>query len=232
MSENDIRPHLPRSLDQIRQEIIAGFSPAVIAVYGRFLQWLIATGVSEQGLRVGDRAPDFLLPNAHGRLVSSRSLREKGPLVVSFFRGSWCPFCTAEICALQAALPDFMNLKTSLLAITPDTGEFPRELKRAQNLDLEILSDIDFGVGLSFGVIFSVPPEVRALYRDIGIDLPGRHGSSAWMLPIPATFVIDEDGIIRDAYVEADFTVRQEPSVLVERLKRMVDEAHRLGADR
>ena len=207
--------------EEKRAEALARFSPRVKEVYGRFLQWLILTGVSEQALKVGDFAPDFLLPNAQGRLVSSQRLRQSGPLVLSFFRGSWCPFCTAELCALQSALPGLTALGAHLLAITPDTCDLPREFKRSQGLEFEILSDVDYGVGLAFGVIFSPPLEVREYYKERGILLPERHGSQSWMMPIPATYVVDQDGRITDAYVEADFTLRMDAGEIVERVRRL-----------
>jgi peroxiredoxin len=215
-----------KSLLQLRNETLAAFSSTQTAAYRHFVLWLKENGITDQVLKENDRAPDFILPDANGRLVSSLELREKGPLVISFFRGDWCPFCAAELCALQAALPRIHHLKANLVAISPDTGEFPRLLKRNLNLNkLQILADVDFGVSLAFGVIFSVPDEIRGYFRENGIDLPIRHGLPAWMLPIPATYVIDGSGIIRSAYVEPDFTLRQEPSAIVERLERLVGDA-------
>jgi peroxiredoxin len=217
---------MAKSLLQIRNETLAVLSHTQTAANKYFVLWLKANGITDQALKESDRAPDFILPDANGRLVSSLELREKGPMVISFFRGDWCPFCTAELCALQAALPRIHRLKASLLAISPDTGEFPRILKRNLKLnELRILADVDYGVSLAFGVIFSVPNEIREHYRENGVDLPKRHGFPGWMLPIPATYIIDESGIIRSAFVEPDFTLRQEPSAIVERLERLVGEA-------
>ena len=152
---------MAKSLLQIRNETLAVFSPAQTAAYKHFVLWLKTNGIADHALKENDRAPDFILPDANGRLVSSLELREKGPLVISFFRGDWCPFCKAELCALQAAQPRIHHLKASLLAISPDTGEFPRILKHNLNLDkLQILADVDYGVSLAFGVIFSVPNEI------------------------------------------------------------------------
>lgn len=219
---------MDKTMHQMRGEILAAFSPSQIAAYEKFACWLTASGVTEQALKPGDHAPDFILPDADGRLVFSHSLREQGPLVVSFFHGDWCPFCVAELCALQAVLPQIEDLRATLVAISPETGDFPRMLKRRFGLArLQILADVDYGVSLAFGVIFSVPGEVRDYYRQNDIDLPARHGSPAWMLPISATYTIGEDGIIRDAYVEADFTLRQEPSVIIERLRRIIADTGR-----
>jgi peroxiredoxin len=213
---------MSETLRQLRNDTIAAFTSEQTAAYERSVHWLKKNGVCDRALRIGARAPDFVLPNSDGRLVSSRDLLDKGPLIVSFFRGEWCTFCTAELCALQAAQPRIQRLNASLVAITPDTGGFPRALKRNYNLDkVQILSDVDYGVSLAFGLIFSAPREVREYYRRNGIDLPARHGMPAWMLPIPATYIIDQQGTIRSAFVEPDFTLRQEPSAIIELLRRL-----------
>lgn len=219
MKDNETELFSAKTLLQIRDGILEGFSRDHIDSYRTVVRWLQENGIAEQALKPGVTAPDFLLPDADGHLVSSLELRRSGNLVVSFFRGSWCPFCTAELCALRAALPDFRALNASLVAITPDTRDFPRELKQAEGLDFTILSDVDYGVGLSYGVIFAVPAEIKALFLERGLDLSARHGTSTWMLPLPATFVIDREGIIRAAHVEPDFTIRAEPGVILQELQ-------------
>jgi peroxiredoxin len=208
-----------KTLDQIRTELLASFSAADAASYRHLVEWLRDSGVASHALKVGDAAPDFLLPDAHGRLHSSEQLRRKGPMVVSFFRGGWCPFCTAELRALQAARREFEALGASLAVLTPETGDFPRRLKRDLGLDLKVLSDVDYGVAVSYGVLFRVPEETKAHYAGMGFDFGARHGSPVWMLPIPATYVIDSVGCVRSAFVEPDFTIRQEPEAIVEALR-------------
>jgi peroxiredoxin len=202
-------------LDQARREILATFGPAEWAAYNHLVKWLRDTDVSAHALKVGDLAPDFLLPDSDGHLVSSEDLRRRGTLVVSFFRGGWCPFCTAELCALQTAKDEFDTMNAQLVVVTPDTRHFPRELKREHGLDLTVLSDVDHGVSMAFGVLFSVPDETKAYYSNLGVDMAMRHGSADWMLPLPATYVIDQNGVIQQALVEPDFTIRPEPSEIL-----------------
>lgn len=219
------RPADPEpSLEVSRADILEHLPPQAAETYAMTRDWLVAKGVAGAALKVGDTAPDFLLPDAQGRLVSSRELRERGPLVVSFFRGGWCPFCAAELAALQAAEPALGAAGASLVAITPDNGGVVRELARRLDLSLTLLSDVDYGVGLAFGVIYVLPEPVRRLYKATDVDLPRRHGAVEWVLPIPATFVVDERSVIRDAYVEPDATKRREPAALVRRLDAMAAE--------
>jgi peroxiredoxin len=217
-------PPMPNQTDktfaQIRLELLGTFSDADWKAYNHLVGWLRETGVSSHALKVGDTAPDFLLPDADGRLHSSEQLRRNGPLVLSFFRGGWCPFCTAELCALQAAKDEFERLGATLAVVTPETRHFPRQLKQSLGLDLKVLSDVDYGVAVSYGVLFRVPEETKAHYSGLGFDFGARHGSPVWMLPIPATYVIDTEGRIRSAFVEPDFTIREEPAQILACLRR------------
>jgi peroxiredoxin len=213
--------HLTKTLLQIRNDLLAGLSDTDRKAYIHLVDWLRKTDVASRALQVGDTAPDFLLPDAHGRLHSSEHLRGEGPLVVSFYRGGWCPFCNAELRVLQAAKAEFDSLKANLVVLSPETRDLPRQLKRELNLDLTMLADVDHGVAISYGVLFRVPEEIKAHYAGLGYDLGRRHGSTEWMLPIPATFVIDQDGVVRGSFVEPDFTIRQEPSDILNNVRQL-----------
>jgi peroxiredoxin len=218
---NVMSDHLTKTLSQVRNELLAGLSDADREAYRHLVDWLRKTDVASHALQVGDTAPDFLLPDAHGRLYSSEHLRGEGPLVVSFYRGGWCPFCNAELRALQAVKAELDSLKANLVVLSPETRDLPRQLKRQLNLDLTMLADVDHGVAISYGVLFRVPEETKAHYAGQGYDFGQRHGSTEWMLPIPATFVIDQAGIVRGAFVEPDFTIRQEPSDILSNVRRL-----------
>ncbi|WP_246252694.1 redoxin domain-containing protein [Allomesorhizobium camelthorni] len=115
------------TLSQIRTELLTKFGAADWESYSHLVGWLRDRDVASHALRVGEAAPDFLLPDADGRLHSSEQLRRNGPLVLSFFRGDWCPFCTAELCALQAAKDEFASVGATLAVVTPETRDFPRQ---------------------------------------------------------------------------------------------------------
>jgi peroxiredoxin len=221
MSAELMSDHLTKTLTQVRNELLAGLSDTDREAYIRLVDWLRKTDVASRVLQVGDTAPDFLLPDEHGRLHSSEQLRREGPLVVSFYRGGWCPFCNAELRALQAVKAEFDHLKANLVVLSPETRDLPRQLKRRLNLDLTMLADVDHGVAISYGVLFRVPDETKAHYAGQGYDFGHRHGSTEWMLPIPATYVIDQGGVVRAAFVEPDFTIRQEPSDILATVRQL-----------
>ncbi len=191
------------------------------AAYDEFLERLDAGQVAAAALKPGDRMPDFLLPSAEGRLVASADLLADGPLVVTFFRGSWCPYCAATLDALEAVLPDLSAAGGTLVAMTPETGGRALAMKQAHTLHYQVLADVDLAIAMAFGIVFRVPPLYTALLRSRGIDLHERSGNPAWFLPIPATFLVRRDGIVARSWVNIDFTQRAEPTEILEALRSL-----------
>lgn len=214
MPDNEVN-----SFERERNRLLAAFSDADREAYAYLVNWLREADVVSHALQVGDTAPDFLLPDEEGRLHSSKYLRAQGPLVISFYRGGWCPFCSAELVALQAIRARLDGLGAKVVVVSPDTRHLPRQLKRRLQLDLTMLADVDHGVATSYGILFRVPDATRAHYAGLGYDFGDRHGSRERMLPIPATYVIDQEGVVTAAFVEPDFTIRQEPADILESVR-------------
>jgi peroxiredoxin len=166
--------------------------------------WLREAGVPDGVLTENERAPDFLLPEANGKLVSSLELRQAAPLIVTFVYGTWSPLCAAGLHALDGATPSIRAAGARAIAITPEIGDSPRNFKSEHRLNLEILSDLDLGVSLSFGLVSVVPADIKSRLLQRGLDLSARLGFSFWMLPMPATYVLDQRGIVRRACVGPD----------------------------
>jgi peroxiredoxin len=176
---------------------------------------------ASRALRVGDPMPAFVLLNAEGQPVFSGELLGRGPLVVNFFRGNWCPYCRRTLEAFEAALPEISAAGGQVVALTPDTGDHPADTKRRHKLTYEILSDVDGAVGLQFGVLFRAPEPYRRLLTSTGVDLAERHGNEGWLIPMPATFIVDQSEVIRYAFVDVNFIKRAEPDEIVEVLQSL-----------
>jgi len=189
------------------------------AAYDEFLARLSDAQVGAQARKAGDAMPDFLLPNAEGRLVDSADLLARGPLVITFIRGQWCPYCALTLEALEAVLPDLEAAGGTLVAMTPETGGRALVTKTERGLHYEVLIDVDLAVAMAFGIVFRTPPLYAALLSRAGIDIADRSGNPAWFLPIPATFVVGRDGTIRRAWVNIDFTERAEPTEIIQTLR-------------
>jgi peroxiredoxin len=181
----------------------------------RLVQHLIESGVADNALKAGAQLPDFMLPSADGRMVNSSDLLGKGPLVLSFYRGVWCPYCSAELNALADTAPRLRALDAQVIAITPEAGGQALKTKRERNFAFEILCDIDNGVAMEFGLVFRLPKENQEFMLKVDRDLPKIYGNDSWFLPIPATYVVRPDGVIHHAYVNPDFRERLDPDVLL-----------------
>jgi peroxiredoxin len=204
---------LKDELDNIRDHGSA--NAKIRTAYEDLVNQLGRAETAGRALKVGDVMPSFVLPNAEGRLVFSDDLLRQGPLVVNLFRGNWCPFCRRTLEALETALPGIEGTGGHLVALTPDTGSHFAETRRRHGLTYEILSDVDGAVGLQFGVMFRAPQRYRELLEGLGVDLEERHGNASWFIPMPATFVVDQSGVIRYAFVNVDFTRRAEPDEII-----------------
>jgi len=182
---------------------------------------LIASSQAQRAKKAGDSAPDFTLLDPDGKPVASRDLLAKGPLVVSFYRGVWCPYCNMELQALQAALPEITARGASLVAISPQTATNSRKSQRDNKLGFAILSDTKSEVANAFGIRFALPDYLIDVYRTFGNNLPVINDDPAWVLPMPARYVVDTDGTIAYAEVNPDYTQRPDPSVLLPVLDRL-----------
>jgi peroxiredoxin len=183
---------------------------------------LIATGQAQRAKKAGDAAPEFTLLDPDGKPVASRELLAKGPLVISFYRGVWCPYCNLELQALQQALPEITARGASLVAISPQTAPNSRKSQRDNKLDFPILSDVKSEVANAFGIRFALPDYLVEVYAGFGNDLPKINDDPAWVLPMPARYVVGTDGIIAYSEVNPDYTQRPDPSELLPVLDRLV----------
>jgi peroxiredoxin len=191
------------------------------ARYDALVQNLRDAGVGAEALKAGDTAPEFALANAEGQIVALAGLLAKGPVVLSFYRGKWCPYCVTELEALREVSDDIAALGASLVAVTAEDCGGALAAKRKHRLEFEILCDLENGLGLSFGLIFRVSDAIRPFYKEVDIDFPVIYGNESWFLPVPATYVIGKDGVIRHAYVNPDFRERLDPAVILDVLKTL-----------
>lgn len=173
---------------------------------------LAASGLAEHSLAAGAQAPDFALPDARGGQVRLSALLEKGPVVLAFYRGAWCPYCNLELRALQAALPEFERRGASLVAVSPQLPDNSLSLAEKLGLKFPVLSDVGNTTARAYGLVFTVPAALRPVYQGFGIDLPAANGDQSFELPLPATYVIARDGRVAWRFVNADYTRRGEPA--------------------
>lgn len=211
---------LQDKLDAIRTQFSGKAPPSVIAAMEKATAELVATGQATRALKVGDRAPAFTLPGPDGKDVASHDLLARGPLVLTFYRGVWCPYCNTELQALQEALPDIRSAGGSVVAISPENAANSRKSTRQNELSFPILTDKGNEVAAAFGLRFRLPDELVTIYKGFGNDLAVVNGEPSWTLPIPGRFVVGRDGVIVYAEVNPDYTRRPDPSELLPALRQ------------
>jgi peroxiredoxin len=184
-------------------------------------QSLIDSEQAEYALKAGDRAPDFTLEDADSTSVSSRALLARGPLVATFYRGVWCPYCNYDLQALEEVRTEIEARGASLVAISLQTPANSRKSQRDNKLGFPILSDAGTAVAAEFGLRFSLPQDLIGVYTQFGNDLAKINDDPSWVLPMPARYVIGTDGVIAYAEVNPDYTRRPDPSELLPVLDRL-----------
>ncbi|WP_373507697.1 peroxiredoxin-like family protein [Thiocapsa sp.] len=199
----------------------ARFSAQDRAVMERAARDLAAT-LPEPGLAVGQEAPDFTLRNAFGEPVRLHDLLAEGPVVLTFYRGAWCPYCNLQLHGLQQALPAIERQGAALVAVTPQQPDRSRAQVEEDGYPFEILSDVDDSVMQAYNLAFEVPADLSEIYQKVlSLDLADYNGDGRYVLPVPATFVIDRAGIIRAAFADVDYRRRVEPADILAALEAL-----------
>jgi len=183
------------------------------------LQVLIDSGIAEKAIHNNDRFPGFILPDSNNEARSLSDYLTRGPLVISFYRGAWCPYCNLEINALQSRLSDIVAYGGQLISISPQVPDKSVDQISNSQLNFDVLSDIGNKLAKQCGLVFTLPESLRPIYEAWEINIPGHNGDSSFELPIPATYIIDSNGDVRYAHIDMDYTKRLEPDIIIEQLK-------------
>jgi peroxiredoxin len=202
-----------------RKELIAKYVlPETQAIHARVITELKQSGMAGRVLSVGVKVPMFELKDHNSKLVASAELLGNGRLVISFFRGRWCPFCVGQLEAMNLILPQIEQAGASLVAISPQTVQQSFFMVDQHKLRFPLLSDVGNQVARQFGLVYRVPDDQQAIYRRAFINLPFANGDESWELPIPATYILDRDGTVLYASANPDYTERPEPEEILSRL--------------
>lgn len=210
--------------DQIT-EYKAGFIQKVPANIQELMklatQNLADTGITEKIPKVSEKIVEFSLPNQNGTTVNLTDLLAQGPVIMTFYRGGWCPYCNLELKAYQDQLANIKAENATLVAITPELPDASLSTTEKNALEFEVLSDVNAEYAKSLGLVFALPEALRPIYLSFGIEIEKHNGEGQFDLPLAATFVIAQDGTVASAFAEADYTVRQEPEDVVAVLKTL-----------
>lgn len=196
------------TMARLRQEVGA----PIRSLYDELVNRLTQAATAEGALKAGDVFPEFALPDADGRFALLSELLQRGPLVVNFYRGQWCPFCSATVEAMSAATPAISAAGATVIGVSPELGQLAFSPGHGHNLNFRMLCDLDNGLALQCGLLFRLTDDVIEEYRADGLDLEKAYGNGSWFLPIPASYIVEPDGAISRAYVNPDFRYRMDPA--------------------
>ena len=183
----------------------------VLALMNTTNEELIAQHIKDNALQIGQKVENFSLANHNGENIELADLLKKGPVIISFYRGGWCPYCNLELKALNDYLPQFKTQSAQLVAISPQLPDETLSTAQKNDLEFDVLCDVSNKVAEQFGLLFTLDERIQALYTQFGIDFEHYYGDKSFKLPLPATYVINQKGVITYAFLSEDYTLRAEP---------------------
>lgn len=207
-------------LDAKKSKFEENADAGIKKIYKEGIDAVTNSGVLSSAKQVGDVAPNFTLQNAVGESVELSKILETGPVVLTWYRGGWCPYCNITLHQLQLELPNFKAEDATLIALTPELPDSSISTSEKHELEFEVLSDVGNQVAKEYGVVFKLTDEVAENYNN-NFDLNAYNGDKSNELPLAATYIINTDGEIVYAFLDADYRNRAEPAVLTQKLKEL-----------
>lgn len=203
-------------LDNTKKSVFGEEKNEASETIDRHEKELKESDIPKLALKVGDKIPDFILKNAVGELVNIKNLMTEKWLVISFYRGQWCPFCQIELRNLQKNLETMERIPSKLVAISPQTPDNSLTTKEKNELTFEVLSDEGSLVAKKFNLVYDVPDYLIKIYEKGGVDLQYMNGKGKMQLPLPATYIIDNEGTIKFSFVETSAVKRMDPKDIIQ----------------
>jgi len=214
-------PTLKTRLDTLRAVREQGTPEEHLRVYQQGIDRLRESGIAGRALNVGDKAPDFTLTSATGESVTLAELLKQGPVVITWYHGSWSPYCNLELQALQEILPEIRRLGANLIAISPETSEYGVRTMQRIKLEFDLLTDRGNQAARTYKIVYKLSDEEIAFYQG-RINLNKHNSDSSHELPLPVTYIVDSSGVIQYASIDPDYRNRTEPADLVSALERVI----------
>lgn len=199
---------LAEQIEKLNHTLSSQLPDEVFEAFGKSIEELKTKKIEEGSLKTGQKMPEFMLPNVHGKWVSSRELLPKGKMILAFYRGSWCPYCNLELKFLQDHLSEIKNKNAFLVAISPQSPDHSLTMIEKNNLEFEVLTDTDNRLAEKLGIAFQLQDFVLPYYKALGINLEDYDKNKGNTLPVPAVFVIDENGYVIFRFLDVNYMNR------------------------
>ncbi len=206
---------LQEQLDNLRHQIAGQYTPEMLELLTRGNHEILTLYLEDKALKAGEKAPDATFFDQNLKKVFTEDILKDKHLIISFFRGTWCPYCNLELIALNQVYDQIKARGGELISVSPELLKYSQESIKTNQFQYKILYDANNSGATKFGLVFELPLSLREIYMQYSLDLKKRNGDDSWILPMPATFIISKDGIIRKTFVNADYTKRMEPAEIL-----------------
>jgi peroxiredoxin len=214
-------PTLASELQGIKDHFTKNGPPPVVATINTTIKDFAATFDYSSTIKVGDKLPSFTLTDALNKEVRSADLLAQGPILLTFYRGEWCPYCNIALRALQKHLPQIQAKGVTLVAISPELPDQVLTTTEKNELKFTVLSDVGNKFAAKLGILFQQPDAMRPVFKAFGTDFEKRNGDDSLVVPVPATLLVDQSGTVRNTYIETDYTQRLEPTEALEWIEKL-----------
>jgi peroxiredoxin len=199
---------LKSQIENFNIELAKQLPQEVLEAFGKSIEDLKTKNIEENSIKVGDAFPVFSLPNANGEMVSSVKVLKNGKMIIAFYRGAWCPYCNLELAALQNVLPQIKSKNATLIAISPQSPDNSLSTIEKNKLEFEVLTDFNNDLASKIGISFKLQEFIVPVYESVGIDVPKHNKNEENTLPVPAVYVINENGIIESRFIDTNYMNR------------------------
>jgi peroxiredoxin len=199
---------LKTQIENFNTELAKQLPPEVLEAFGKSIEDLKTKNIEENSIKVGDSFPAFSIPNAKNEIVNSSEILKNGKMIIAFYRGAWCPYCNLELAALQNVLPEIESKKATLVAISPQSPDNSLTTVEKNSLTFEVLTDDNNVLASKIGISFKLQDFIVPVYEAVGIDVPKHNGNNDNTLPVPAVYVIGQNGIVESKYIDSNYMNR------------------------
>lgn len=209
---------LAKQIEQLNQELSSQLPQEVINAFGKSVDDLKTKNMEDRCIQPGEKMPEFILPNATGKMIHSNDILKKGKMILAFYRGSWCPYCNLELKFLQDNLSHIKDKNAVLIAVSPQTPDHSLSMAKKNKLGFEVLSDQNNDFAKKLGIVFQLQDFVLPYYHNLGINLSEFNNNDDNLLPVPAVFVVDQDRRIIFKYLDVNYMNRIDVEELIQAL--------------
>ncbi len=209
---------LAQQIEHLNQELSSQLSQEILNAFGKSIEDLKAKRIEENSIRLGDQMPEFSLPNALGKIISSEEVLKNGKMILAFYRGSWCPYCNLELKYLQDYLSIMKEKEATLIAVSPQSPDHSLSMAEKNNLEFEVVTDVNNNLAEKLGITFQLQNFVLPYYDGLGIHLSDFNKNNDNILPVPAVFVIDENRVVTYKFLDVNYMNRVDVEELIQAL--------------